>query len=215
MKRIYAALFLSMLFSLGSGAFALENSDQQTYLFSDGDGQTQQLHVRFFAHNQPSISQFLAGKAMVNGILAKIAKYGFKPKVESLSIGISPDTMNGGDVVQENGNLYISLKAGEEEVESRLLRYFYVKTTDGKIHFFPHNGATLDQLAAGRRLVKKVLTRFKDNGLTLQFPEGFQVGISPATMYGGDVVQENGIVYVSITSSEDQVERFFTKFLVR
>lgn len=171
------------------------------------------ITVKFFPHNSPSIDEYTQGKARVNTILTKIASYDVSPRVETVSIGIAPVKMVGGDIVEENGNLYISITATDDAIEARLLSYFSISYTVGSITYFSHNAATIETLIAGRAMVERVIAHFTARGLVLVFPDKFEIGISPGAMIGGNIVEEGGKTYISITSTDEEVERYLMKFV--
>jgi len=40
-----------------------------------------------------------------------------------------------------------------------------------------------------------------------------EIGISPEKMYGGEIVEEQGKTYIAITATDDQIERYFMKYV--
>lgn len=211
--RMKSTLILAFVFFAFFGAhssFAVGLQEVETILFTVGE--PYQIEVKYFAHNSPNIQEFLAGKVRVSAVLNRVSAYGFVPSVQQLEIGIAPKTKSGGTVVKQDGKLFVSVTSTDDELERGLLQLFLISAQYGNVVFFMHNAPSLNEFNVGRAKVEAVLQKFTQAGLKLNLPEKFEVGIAPRDMSGGGVVVEGGRLYISITASDDEIERHFTKY---
>jgi hypothetical protein len=171
------------------------------------------LDVKYFAHNSPSIKEYVDGKARISAIISNILDKGFISKIKYIEIGIAPRAMGGGNIVLSDDKIYVSITSTDEEIESVLLNYFSIVATARNITYFAHNQPTIAQFLAGKAAVEGVLKRFADSGLGLDLPKGLEIGIAPKTMSGGNIVLSDDKIYVSITSTSEELERYFIRYV--
>jgi hypothetical protein len=203
-------LFLS--FS-GNARETPDSNKQPSYFFSQVSNiYKRQLKLIFFAHNNPTIAEFALAKRRVSTIFSEILNHHFEPKVETAEVGLAPLKMEGGNVVNHNGKLYIATRATDDEIEAGLLDYFEVFEVSGRLIFFAHNRPTIAQFYLVKRRVESVLKRFGQYGLKVDIPS-LEIGAVPVAMAGGQVVEHNGKVYIASTASEEKIEAYFTRYI--
>ncbi|MCB0361496.1 MAG: hypothetical protein KDD35_02165 [Bdellovibrionales bacterium] len=172
-----------------------------------------ELQVKYFAHNHPSLQEFLRGRSRVSEILSLVLDSEFELRASQLEVGIAPLKMAGGAVVLSKGVLYVWFDATDEQIESGLLYSFKLEKQSGDIRFFGHNGPTISQFYLVKERVERVLSAFSRYGLRLKLPT-LEIGISPIEMLGGNVVFVEGKLFISISASEEDIERIFTPYIL-
>ena len=209
---LLALIFFST--AAATHSFATENlrAEVEKYVFSKANSRAV-FEVKYFPHNNPTINEYIENKARFSSIFNKVLAFGFEPKINFLEIGIAPSRMNGGEIVEIEGKVYISISASDEQIEGKVLQYFSINSSSGKIFFFAHNQASIEQFRNGMIRIENVLGKFSQSGLSLNLPSGFEIGIAPSRMNGGEIVEMEGRLYVSITASDEQIERYFIKFI--
>lgn len=169
-------------------------------------------NVSYFLHNEPTIDEFFYGMDKVFSILMKIQDAGFVMTIDELKIGIAPREMSGGAIVEEDGELFISITATEDSLERKFLKFFKLENaTFGKVTYFMHNGPTIEEFVHGIGLVETVLMKIRNTGFVMTVDE-LEIGLAPREMSGGVVVEDDGVLFVSITTTEDTLERKLLKF---
>jgi hypothetical protein len=171
-----------------------------------------QIKLLFFAHNNPTIAEFALTKGRVSTILSEILNHHFEPKVETAEVGLAPIKMEGGNVVNHEGKLYIATRATDDQIEAGLLDYFEVFEVSGRLFFFAHNRPTIAQFYLVKERVENVLKRFGQYGLKIEIPS-LEIGAVPVAMAGGQVVEHNGKVYIASTATEEKIEGYFTRYI--
>jgi hypothetical protein len=209
-------LFLS--FS-GNARETPDSNEYQTYFSSQFlYAHKRQLKLIFFAHNNPTIAEFALAKGRVSTILSEIQNHHFEPKVETAEVGLAPVKMEGGNVINHDGKLYVAIRATDDQIEAGLLDYFEVSDVSGRLFFFAHNRPTIAQFYLVKRRVENVLKRFGQYGLKVEIPS-LEIGAVPVAMAmamamaGGQVVEHNGKVYIASTASEEKIEAYFTRYI--
>lgn len=203
-------LFIALLFASAALPLAKAEKFVQTEIFTSQSGAA--VAVKFFAHNSPSIDEFVSGKNRMLTAIKTITDNGLTATKSQIEIGIAPDRMYGGNVLMENGKLYVSVKASDEELEGGLFN-FYVYSVKGKLTFFGWNQPSISQFFDGKARVEATIQRFKDNELKLVLPKNLSVGIAPDRMYGGNIVEENGKVFISVKAEDKEIEGYFSKYI--
>lgn len=204
-------LFLS--FS-GNARETPDSNEYQPYFSSPASYiHRRQLKLLFFAHNNPTIAEFALAKGRVSAILSEILNHPFVPKVETAEVGLAPIKMAGGNVVNQDGKLYIAIRATDDQIEAGLLDYFEVFEISGRLVFFTHNRPTIAQFYLVKERVKNVLKRFGQYGLKIEIPS-LEIGVVPVAMAGGQVVEHNGKVYIASTATEEKIEGYFTRYII-
>ena len=84
--------------------------------------QTENPSFRFTAHNDPSIAEFKRAKQLVLTTMNHIHEQtGLKLAASLQYVGLTGKRMAGGNVVIEDGKLYVSAQADLTEVERKLI----------------------------------------------------------------------------------------------
>lgn len=203
-----------LLFTIAGNARETNDSRTDPIFFSSPTSimYKRQLRLIFFAHNKPTIAEFALAKGRVSTVLSEIQNHHFEPKVETAEVGLAPVKMEGGNVINHDGKLYVAIRATDDQIEAGLLDYFEVSEVSGRLFFFAHNRPTIAQFYLVKRRVENVLKRFGQYGLKVEIPS-LEIGAVPVAMAGGQVVEHNGKVYIASTATEEKIEGYFTRYI--
>lgn len=178
------------------------------YFFHNPDSRGE---LEFFIHNKANINQFKRGKRKVAEVYRQITESGFQLKRGRIRIGIAPQRMNGGMVVSENGNLYVTYDATKSAIQAKFLPFFEHRSENKRFRFFTHNNANLSQFKIGKQKVRQVIRKLKDNGFRLN-ERYLRIGIAPKKMNGGMVVIQDGELFIAYEATLRAIERNLLKF---
>tara|TARA_Y100000031_G_C8075093_1_gene316940 strand:+ start:89 stop:739 length:651 start_codon:yes stop_codon:yes gene_type:complete len=213
-KWVSMLVAAAMVTGLATAQASTKDSGGDDWQYCSNSEVGTEVAVNFFAHNDPNLTEYITGRSKVMEVLESLLHTGFLPKKSQFAIGIAPQRMQGGHVVQSNGKIFVSSEATGQEIEKVLLKYFTIMGADDRIEFFAHNNSDVSDVMVVIEAVEATLARFANNNLKLKLPAELKLGAAPQRMQGGHIVVSNGRLYVSVDASYDALERYFMNYLV-
>lgn len=107
------------------------------------------------------------GKSRFERGIVKLRGYDLEPKSGSLEIGIAPEKMSGGRIVEKGQTIFVAMSARDDQIERTLLGHLSLKSRLYDISFFSHNKPSIAELMRGKEKVERVVTKFYEKGLNL------------------------------------------------
>lgn len=207
MKSVLTTSLILMSLIFSSGAQAAATTDSFNI-----DETNEILTLNFSPSNGANLKEFMEGRVLVNKTVATLIEKGFSPIHLNLSILISPVKMPGGMVVVEDQIVHLAVGVDPDLLERAILKFFDFKglTVDG-VSFTIANSANSDEFLLGRDIVMSVIEKIKETGFSMK-NDHLEVAISPITMMGGDIIERNGKLIVSVGVNHDDLERVLLKY---
>lgn len=207
MKSVLTTSLILMSLIFSSGAQAAATTDSFNI-----DETNEILTLNFSPSNGANLKEFMEGRVLVNKTVATLIEKGFSPIHLNLSILISPVKMPGGMVVVEDQIVHLAVGVDPDLLERAILKFFDFKglTVDG-VSFTIANSANSDEFLLGRDIVMSVIEKIKETGFSMK-NDHLEVAISPITMMGGDIIERNGKLIVSVGVNHDDLERALLKY---
>ncbi len=174
---------------------------------------TERIQITFSPVENTSLNAFNFLCDRISEVLTKITSLNFRPKVQSLEIGVSDKTMEGGDIFVTDGKLFISSYSTADEIEAILVTYFDVRNETEFATYIAEPGMTVNGFLFHKAKVNSVLNQFKQAKTPLDLPEGLEIRLVPGYMNVGYFYEYKNQIFIASEATPEIIERFFIKFL--
>jgi hypothetical protein len=172
--------------------------------------------VTYRAKGGASIKEFKTVRAKVETVFKKFSDNGFEP-VSEFIVDIYPSKIANAPVGGKDGVFLVSLEARDSEIENLFILFFHLGS--GQFTYRSNYGVlrpTMAQILETKKRIEAVLKKYEEEDLPLKLAPKITVSVNtdePAEIWDGISKGEGLGIGISSKCTEEQIERFFSKYL--